>query len=114
MNDRDPEFRFGSVLATTFTGTLTERCGAPVERIPTPARLADWLREVDLAVDACSPADLAAAVELREATHAQASAQADGQPRPHDPRQGLNGFNATGRSRPVFNADVRDNTPGHS
>ena len=96
MTDRAPEFRLGSVLATTFTGTLTERLGAPVERIPTPARLADWLREVDLGVDACSPDDLAAAVELREAIHLAASAQAVGQPRPRDAVEVINGFSARG------------------
>lgn len=102
MSVRDPEFRFGSVLATTFTGTLTERFGAPVERIPTPARLADWLREVDLAVDACSPDDLAAAVELREAIHIAASAQAVGQPRPRDAIHVINGFSARGGAVPVL------------
>jgi hypothetical protein len=38
-----PDFRLGSVLATSFTATLTERCGDRVERIPTPQRLVDWL-----------------------------------------------------------------------
>ena len=84
MSDGAPEFRVGSVLATTFTGTLTERRGTPVERIPTPQRLADWLSERNLAVDNCSPDDLTAAVELREAIHAAATAGALGQPHPRD------------------------------
>ena len=39
-----PDFRLGNVLATSFTGTLSERHGNAVERIPTPHRLVDWLR----------------------------------------------------------------------
>lgn len=105
MPDRDPEFRYGSVLATTFTGTLTERSGAPVERIPTPTRLADWLREMDLTVDACSPDDLAAAVELREAIHVAATAQAVGQPRPRDAVEVINGFSARGGAVAVLTED---------
>ena len=38
-----PDFRLGNVLATSFTGTLSERHGDAVERIPTPQRLVDWL-----------------------------------------------------------------------
>ena len=107
MAARDPEFRLGSVLTTAFTGTLTERFGAPVERIPTPARLADWLREVDLPVDACSPDDLAAAVELREAIHIAASARAVGQPRPRDAVEVINGFSARGGAVAVLAEDGR-------
>ncbi|PTT22417.1 hypothetical protein DBR36_01930 [Microbacterium sp. HMWF026] len=105
MTVRDPEFRLGSVLATTFTGTLTERFGASVERIPTPARLADWLREVDLAVDACSTDELAAAVELREAIHIAASTQAVGRPRPRDAVEVINGFSARGGAMAVLGED---------
>ncbi len=36
-----PDFRLGNVLATSFTGTLSERHGVPVERIPVPHRLVD-------------------------------------------------------------------------
>lgn len=102
MPDRDPEFRLGSVLATSFTGTLTERRGRPVERIPTPARLADWLGEMDLAVDDCSPADLAAAVELREAIHAAATAGALGRLHPRDAVEVINGFAARGGAVPTL------------
>lgn len=71
-----PEFRLGSVLATSFTGTLTERRGNPVERIPTPGRLVDWLAVNGLAVDSCTTAQLERAWELREAIHAAATAVA--------------------------------------
>ncbi|MFD4249001.1 CGNR zinc finger domain-containing protein [Amycolatopsis thermoflava] len=71
-----PEFRLGSVLATSFTGTLSERHGEPVERIPTPQRLVDWLAVYGLAVDSCTPAQLELAKELREAIHAAATAAA--------------------------------------
>lgn len=65
----NPPFRTGDVLATVFTGTLTERLGETVEHIPTPSRLDAWFLENDLAVAPCTPDDLRAAVELREAIH---------------------------------------------
>lgn len=76
MTARFPDFRLGKVLATSFTGTLSERHGEPVERIPTPNRLIDWLAEYGLAVDSCTPAQLEHARELREAIHAAATAAA--------------------------------------
>lgn len=105
MSDGAPEFRVGSVLATTFTGTLTERRGTPVERIPTPERLADWLSERNLAVDNCSPDDLTAAVELREAIHAAATAGALGQPHPRDAVEVINRFAAHGGAVPALSTD---------
>ncbi len=71
-----PDFRLGNVLATSFTATLTERCGDAVERIPTPQRLVDWLAVSGLAVDSCTPAQLELARELRESIHAAATAAA--------------------------------------
>lgn len=71
-----PDFRLGSVLATSFTATLTERHGDAVERIPTPQRLADWLAVSGLAVGGCTAAQLALARELRESIHAAATAAA--------------------------------------
>ncbi|QVQ52940.1 CGNR zinc finger domain-containing protein [Spiractinospora alimapuensis] len=71
-----PEFRLGSVLATSFTATLTERRGDAVERVPTPQRLVDWLALNGLAVDSCTTAQLDLARELREAIHAAATAAA--------------------------------------
>ncbi|WP_028805447.1 CGNR zinc finger domain-containing protein [Streptomyces sp. 142MFCol3.1] len=71
-----PEFRLGNVLATSFTGTLSERHGNAVERIPTPQRLVDWLTVNGLAVDSCTTAQLDLARELRESIHAAATAAA--------------------------------------
>lgn len=76
MRAEFPDFRLGSVLATSFTATLTERRGDPVERIPTPQRLVDWLAVNGLAVDSCTTAQLELARELREAIHAAATAAA--------------------------------------
>ncbi|MFD8235437.1 CGNR zinc finger domain-containing protein [Streptomyces sp. NPDC059696] len=76
MHDRFPDFRLGRVLATSFTATLTERCGDAVERIPTPQRLADWLAVNGLAVESCTPAQLELARELRESIHAALTAAA--------------------------------------
>ncbi len=58
MRAEFPDFRLGSVLATSFTATLTERRGDAVERIPTPQRLVDWLAVSGLAVDSCTAAQL--------------------------------------------------------
>ncbi|MFD3512955.1 CGNR zinc finger domain-containing protein [Streptomyces sp. NPDC058657] len=71
-----PGFRLGSVLATSFTGTLSERHGNPVERIPTPQRLVDWLAVNGLVVASCTAAQLGLARELRESVHAAATAAA--------------------------------------
>lgn len=71
-----PDFRLGSVLATSFTATLTERRGDAVERIPTPERLVDWLAVNGLAVDSCTAAQLDLARELRESIHLAATAAA--------------------------------------
>src|ERR1044072_2831278 len=71
-----PDFRLGKVLATSFTGTLSERHGNAVERIPTPQRLVDWLAVNGLAVDSCTTAQLELARELRESIHAAATAAA--------------------------------------
>ncbi|MGW5382320.1 CGNR zinc finger domain-containing protein [Nocardia sp. NPDC003963] len=76
MPARFPDFRLGSVLATSFTATLTERCGDAVERIPTPQRLVDWLAVNGLAVEYCTAAQLELARELRESIHAAATATA--------------------------------------
>ncbi|MFI7323997.1 CGNR zinc finger domain-containing protein [Streptomyces rubiginosohelvolus] len=71
-----PDFRLGNVLATSFTGTLSERFGDPVERIPVPQRLIDWLAVYGLTVDSCTPEQLDLARELRESIHAAATAAA--------------------------------------
>lgn len=76
MRTGNVDFRPGNVLATSFTGTLSERCGTAVERIPTPCRLVDWLEVNGLAVDSCSTDQLDLAHQLRESIHAAATAAA--------------------------------------
>lgn len=76
MPSEFPDFRLGAVLATSFTGTLSERHGTSVERIPTPQRLVDWLGVNGLGVDSCIPVQLELARELRESIHVAATAAA--------------------------------------
>ncbi|MEU6547992.1 CGNR zinc finger domain-containing protein [Streptomyces sp. NPDC046859] len=77
-----PEFRLGKVLATSFTGTLSERYGEKLERIPVPSRLADWLAVNGLAVGSCTQSQLDRARELRESIHTAATAVANQNPLP--------------------------------
>jgi predicted RNA-binding Zn ribbon-like protein len=100
-----PDFRLGGVLATSFTATLTERRGDPVERIPTPRRLADWLAVSGLAVGSCTAAQLDAARELREAIHAVATAAACGEPLPAAAVRIVNDSSARGRAAAVLTPD---------
>ncbi|MCP9947621.1 CGNR zinc finger domain-containing protein [Actinomadura madurae] len=97
-----PDFRLGSVLATSFTGTLTERNGTPVERIPTPQRLVDWLAVNDLAVDSCTTAQLERARELREAIHAAATAAALQNALPVSAIQIINDCSVQGRAAAIL------------
>ncbi|MEV7404781.1 CGNR zinc finger domain-containing protein [Streptomyces sp. NPDC091267] len=97
-----PEFRLGNVLATSFTGTLSERRGSAVERIPTPHRLVDWLTVNGLAVDSCSTAQLDLARELRESIHAAATAAAIQDPLPASAVQVINDRSAQGRAAAVL------------
>ncbi|MCM2415446.1 CGNR zinc finger domain-containing protein [Streptomyces sp. RKAG290] len=97
-----PEFRLGNVLATSFTGTLSERRGSAVERIPTPHRLVDWLTVNGLAVDSCSTAQLDLARELRESIHAAATAAALQDPLPASAVQVINERSAQGRAAAVL------------
>jgi predicted RNA-binding Zn ribbon-like protein len=98
MRDEYPDFRLGSVLATSFTGTLSERCGNPVERTPTPQRLVDWLAIYGLAVQTCTAAQFNRARELREAIHAAATAGAIGDELPASAVQVINDCSAQGRA----------------
>ncbi|MGV9366550.1 CGNR zinc finger domain-containing protein [Amycolatopsis sp. NPDC003731] len=100
-----PEFRLGTVLATSFTATLTERCGDAVERIPTPQRLLDWLAVWGLAVDSCTAAQLERARELRESIHAAATAAALQEPLPAPAVQVLNDCSIEGRAAAVLTPD---------
>ncbi|MFD2472784.1 CGNR zinc finger domain-containing protein [Amycolatopsis silviterrae] len=100
-----PDFRLGSVLATSFTATLTERRGDPVERIPTPQRLIDWLAVSGLAVDSCTPAQLDLARELREAIHAAATATATQNALPASAVKIINDRSVEGRAAAVLTAE---------
>ncbi|GHC56284.1 CGNR zinc finger domain-containing protein [Streptomyces flavofungini] len=97
-----PDFRLGKVLATSFTGTLSERHGDAVERIPVPHRLADWLAVSGLAVDSCTPAQLDLARELREAIHAAATAAAIQDALPASAVQVVNDFSVRGRAAAIL------------
>src|SRR3954449_6387421 len=97
-----PDFRLGTVLATSFTGTLSERHGDAVERIPTPQRLVDWLAVNGLAVDSCTPAQLDLARELRESIHAAATAAATQVALPASAVDVINDCSASGRAAAVL------------
>jgi predicted RNA-binding Zn ribbon-like protein len=100
-----PDFRLGSVLATSFTATLTERRGDAVERIPTPHRLVDWLAVSGLAVDSCTTAQLDLARELRESIHAAATAAATQDALPAAAVRVLNDRSVQGRAAAVLTSE---------
>ncbi|WP_020500551.1 CGNR zinc finger domain-containing protein [Sciscionella marina] len=102
MRAEFPDFRLGTVLATSFTATLTERRGDAVERIPTPRRLVDWLAVSGLAVDSCTAAQLELARELREAMHAAATAAAVADPLPAPAVRIINDRSIQGRAAAVL------------
>ncbi|WP_378730689.1 CGNR zinc finger domain-containing protein [Nocardia brasiliensis] len=97
-----PDFRLGNVLATSFTGTLSERHGDAVERIPTPQRLIDWLAVSGLAVESCTPAQLERARELRKAIHAAATAAATQDALPASAVQIINDCSIQGRAAAIL------------
>jgi len=97
-----PDFRLGNVLATSFTGTLSERHGSAVERIPTPQRLVDWLAVSGLAVDSCSAAQLDLARELRESIHTAATAAATQDTLPASAVHVINDRSAQGRAAAIL------------
>ena len=107
MRDGFPDFRLGSVLATSFTGTLSERHGNAVERIPTPQRLVDWLTVSGLAVDSCTTAQLDLARELRESIHAAATAAATQDTLPAAAVQVINDRSLQGRAAAVLTPEGR-------
>ncbi|WP_327151593.1 CGNR zinc finger domain-containing protein [Nocardia sp. NBC_01329] len=102
MRAEFPDFRLGSVLATSFTGTLSERHGDAVERIPTPQRLVDWLAVSGLAVDSCTTAQLELARELRESIHVAATATATRDALPAPAVQVINDRSIRGRAAAVL------------
>ncbi|TQM35353.1 CGNR zinc finger domain-containing protein [Pseudonocardia cypriaca] len=97
-----PDFRLGNVLATSFTGTMSERHGNAVERIPTPQRLVDWLAVNGLAVDSCTTDQLELARELRESIHAAATAAAIQDALPASAIQIINDCSIQGRAAAVL------------
>ncbi|GAA2464440.1 CGNR zinc finger domain-containing protein [Streptomyces mauvecolor] len=107
MSAAYPDFRLGKVLATSFTGTLSERHGDAVERIPTPHRLVDWLTLNGLAVDSCTPAQLELARELRESIHAVATAAAIQVALPASAVHVINDCSAQGRAAAVLTPEGR-------
>ncbi|TXC99950.1 CGNR zinc finger domain-containing protein [Streptomyces sp. ISID311] len=102
MHARFPDFRLGKVLATSFTATLTERCGDAVERIPTPQRLVDWLAVSGLAVESCTTAQFELARELRESIHAALTAAAIQDALPASAVQVINDCSIQGRAAAVL------------
>jgi len=105
MSARFPDFRLGTVLATSFTGTLSERYGDPVERIPTPHRLVDWLAVNGLTVRSCTAGQLDRARQLREAVHAAATAAARGEPLPASAVRIINEHSAQGSAVAALTPD---------
>lgn len=97
-----PDFRLGTVLTTSFTATLTERCGDAVERIPTPHRLVDWLAVNGLAADSCTTVQLELAWELRESIHAAATAAAIHDALPAPAVQVINDRSTQGRAAAIL------------
>ncbi|MGW3303852.1 hypothetical protein AMK23_08615 [Streptomyces sp. CB02130] len=97
-----PDFRLGNVLATSFTGTLSERFGDSVERIPVPRRLIDWLAVYGLTVDSCTPEQLDLARELRESIHAAATAAALREALPAAAVQAIDDRSVEGRAAAVL------------
>ncbi|WP_196054834.1 CGNR zinc finger domain-containing protein [Nocardia aurantiaca] len=69
--------RISLALVATIGGRFTD---TPVERLPDPGALRDWLARYGLDVAGCSDADLSAARELREAVYDLVEAAATGRP----------------------------------
>lgn len=100
-----PEFRLGKVLATSFTATLSERYGRPVERIPVPSRLVAWLAIYGMDVDSCSYDELENAQELREAIHVVATAAAKGRELSSSHIEVVNRFSVKGEASATLKTD---------
>lgn len=105
MHTEFPDFRLGNLLATSFTGTLSERQGNAVERIPTPHRLIDWLTVNGLAVDSCTTAQFDRARELRESIHAAATAAATRDALPAPAVQVINDCSVQGRAAAILTSE---------
>ncbi|GAA2093465.1 CGNR zinc finger domain-containing protein [Kitasatospora saccharophila] len=94
------------VLAFRFTATVSDRAGAaPLERLTGPDRLALWLHAAGLDVPGVSPAELRAALVLREALYrAGLAVAAARRPDPGDAAV-LNAAAAAGRPEPALGED---------
>ena len=103
--DGVPRFRTGDVLSTVFTGTVTERYGDPVERIPNCERLLAWLAVNGLGVSRCSEAQLEYAHRLREAIHEVGTAAATGAALPEPAVRSVNEAARRGCAAPQLGAD---------
>jgi len=102
-----PDFRPGNVLATRFTGTLSERLGEQVERLPSAERLVDWLAANGLAVSTCDTTELTVARELREAVHTALTAVVLGDELPGADVDTINACGADGRGSARLTPDGR-------
>ncbi|WP_327721914.1 CGNR zinc finger domain-containing protein [Streptomyces sp. NBC_00490] len=100
-----PDFRLGKVLATSFTGTLSERYGETLERIPVSSRLADWLAVNELTVDSCTQSQLDRARELRESIHEAATAVASHKPFPSSAVQVINDCSIQGLASAILTSE---------
>jgi predicted RNA-binding Zn ribbon-like protein len=97
------------VLAFRFTATLSHRAGAaPFERLASPERLRLWLRAAGLDPGRDGTrAELAAAIELREAVYRLAVATTQGTTRPVADVATLNDLASQGRATPALTGTGR-------
>ena len=99
----------GGNLALDFVGTLNERSSTRVEQLRAPADLGRWLVDAGVldAPPAVSPAELAAAIELRETLFAVIARQIDapGVPPSTVERDRMNAVAAAAPPVPVLRPD---------
>jgi predicted RNA-binding Zn ribbon-like protein len=101
VESKQHDFRFGlGHPALELVATLAARWREPIERLAEPDDLVAWLHQANVpaAPRDCSPADLACAVELREAVYRLIDAA----------RHGKRG---AGADRELVNLFARDATP---
>ncbi|WP_160312120.1 CGNR zinc finger domain-containing protein [Micrococcus luteus] len=98
-----PLFRMDNEqLAFRFTATRTDRHGEAVERLTTPARLADWLVGSQLLATSANvdAQQLQQARALREAIHRAGTALAAGHPTSHSDLEVINNCAAQAAGHP--------------
>jgi predicted RNA-binding Zn ribbon-like protein len=99
-------FQFGGRLALDLTWTVRYRAVQPTELLAEPADLRRWLETVELpAPSTPTPADLAAARELREAIHRAATSVIEGRLIEPGDRSLLNRFAAHPPAFPELRPD---------